>query len=141
MDYKKYTALLKHHMKYQAKSYWSNVCSSADTSKIYSILKALSNRAPDADSQYLLTLDGVDNLDREEQAHVSAEHFADQQNLLEIPYNRSNSNDLWNDSFSLAELDDAINNIRNSTLGEDTITVHRLKALNNHSKIKFSRYS
>ena len=34
MDYKKYATMLKRYMKYQSKSYWSNVCSSADISKI-----------------------------------------------------------------------------------------------------------
>ena len=86
MEYKKYTALFKRNMKYQSKSYWNKVYSSADTSKIFSIVKALSNSAPGADSQYLLAVDGVGILDREEQAHVFAEHFADQQNLLGIPY-------------------------------------------------------
>ena len=137
MEYKKYTALLKRHIRYQSKSYWNNVCSSADTSKIYNILKALSNRAPGADSQYLLTVDGVDIPDRDEQAHVFAEHFAEQQNLPGIPYDLSNSNVLWNDPFSLAELDAAINSTRNTTPGEDGITVHRLKAHNKHSKEKF----
>ena len=84
MEYKKYTALLKRHMKYQSKSYWNNVCSSADTSEIYSILKALSNRAPGSDSQYLLAVDGVDNLDREEQAQALLSTLLSSRTYLEF---------------------------------------------------------
>ena len=88
MEYKKYTALLKRHMKYQSKFYWSNVCFSADTSKMYCILKAISNRALDASLQSLFAVDGVDILDREEKAYVFAEHFAELQKLNSIRLER-----------------------------------------------------
>ena len=132
LNYKKYSAKLRKHIKQASRRFWDTLCQdSCSNQKIFKILKRLSNRNLNTGDNILRNPDPIIHVNS--QANAFLQHFSKDNPGQPIPYDLSDADPALDVPFTLDELQFALRQARPTTPGADGISIQLLKQLStNH---------